>query len=160
MSTKPLILDVPDMGDIGTGRVVPFQPRKTKEVALPPNLKPQDQPITYKAVGQCLAEFGINTGDTLICRARFERAELRPWMICVVLLHGSELTAKRVLLSGDRVHLFGAGPEPWYEVHADEVEVKAIVVAFQRSLDGPYAFDPPPPKTPGDAGEGTIGRVS
>lgn len=138
------MIEIPDYGEIGAGKVVPFpaeEKKKTIKIPIPSNAHTGDILFSHSVSGDSLNNFenpnkNICNGDSLICKANCEIWEVTPDKICVVFIHQTcEKLAKHVILDGDFVIL--RSPNPHYKDRrfpADVVEIQGIVVGFKRLI--------------------------
>lgn len=136
-------IEIPDHGEIGAGKVVPFpveaEKKKTIKIPMPSNAHDGDVLFSHTISGDSLNNFqnpekSINNGDSLICKANIELSDVKPDKVCIVFIHQTcEKLAKHVILDGDFVVLRSSNPH--YQDRrfpADVVEIKGIVIGFKR----------------------------
>lgn len=129
---------VNDFGEVGCGRaVIPFP---SKEAQVPVVLPESAHPAHYGIMtvrGPSLTDDGIYDGDRLVVCFIFDKKDITKENICVVYIHPTgELVAKKLVRYGEKVCLRSSGggiPDKMYAW--DEIEIRGIVVSFQRVLD-------------------------
>lgn len=133
------IFQVQIHSEVGAGRVVPFTPRnQTAPVALPVGTDVQAQEIGLMTVrGPSLNNLGIYDGDYLICTRKFTKRDITPETVCIVFIGSTgELQAKKVIEQYGKITLRSSGgdiKDAFYE--RDDIEVKSIVIGYQRMRD-------------------------
>lgn len=139
------IIEIPDCGEIGAGKVVPFpheegEGRKQIKIPMPSNVQDGDVLFSHSVSGDSLNDFekperSINNGDSLICKANCEIWEVTPDKICIVFIHRTcEKLAKKVIYVNENDVILRS-PNPYYKDRhfpADEIEIKGIVIGFKR----------------------------
>lgn len=129
---------VKDFGEVGCGRaVIPFPSKEPQvPVVLPPNAHPAQYGV-MTVRGPSLTEDGIYDGDKLVVCFQFRKQDITAESICVVLIHPTgELVAKKLVRYGDKVCVRSSGggiPDELYSW--DEIEIRGVVISFQRVLD-------------------------
>lgn len=134
--------DIPHLGDIGCGRVVPFSPTgKTVRVMLPQNANPADYGA-MTARGPSLTDEGVIDGDTLVFRTNISDRDITSESICVVRVRSTgDMLAKKVVKvdadpNGTTVALRSSGggyEDRFFEGH--DIQMLGIVYAVQRMAD-------------------------
>ena len=132
---------IPDLGQIGAGKVVEFIPRNKKiNIPRPSNAPDSDVLFSHTVSGDSLNDFenpdkNIRNGDSLICKENIEISDVTPDKICVVFIHPTcERLAKKVIyVNDDNVILRSVNPH-YKDRHftAADIEIKGIVVGFRR----------------------------
>ncbi|HEY0658050.1 MAG TPA: S24 family peptidase [Pyrinomonadaceae bacterium] len=137
---KGRMIEIPDYGEIGAGKVVPFsKERKKIKVPKPSNAHDGDILFAHRVSGDSLNNLtdpdkNIRNGDSLICKANCELREITPDKICIVFISQTcESLAKHVILNGDYVILRSTNPHyPDRRFPADVVEIKGLVLGYKR----------------------------
>jgi SOS-response transcriptional repressor LexA len=139
VAPNPTVVLVPDYGDVGAGKVVPFIPRsELVPVVVPENIAKASPDLGIVTVcGVSLEDLGIYSGDSLIIKRKFSWREITPERVCIVLIHATgELVAKRIVREANTVTLRSSGGGVRdLEYAPDEIEVRAIVIGHQRFAD-------------------------
>lgn len=126
---------IPYAGVVGAGASVyqfPQTERRAVKLALPTMPAEQARHLIYYVVSGCSLEGDrICDGDILVGTTDFERTDIMPDDVCIVLLYNSEVIAKHVIFQPDgQIALYshekGGGFEKT-EVEAEQVQVLAIV---------------------------------
>ncbi len=116
--------------------VLPF-PWKTDQimVSLPPSANPHNIE-TLTMCGDALAAIGIIDGDDIIVRTGFGEHDITPDTFCLVQVRDEELlVVRKIRREGRRLRLKSLTRGIADRVLSiDDVEVKGIAIAFQRSL--------------------------
>lgn len=133
-------IEIPDYGQIGAGKVVPFSEEIRKiKIPMPSNAHDGDVLFSHTVSGDSLnnpenPDKNIENGDSLICKANCELWEITPNKVCIVFISQTcEKLAKHVIPDGDKVIL--RSPNPRYHdrrFSAEVIEIKGIVVGFKR----------------------------
>jgi SOS-response transcriptional repressor LexA len=141
-STKNLpkldLMFVRNFGEVGAGNVVPFNPRDELLPVLAPSVYNGTDVIGALAVsGRSLENEGIKDGDILICRRNITNKDVTHDTICIIYIRPTgELLAKKVVSSNGMVTLRSCGGEVKDKHYQpDDIEVRAIVIGFQRLLN-------------------------
>lgn len=139
MPPKPefTTVEVPHIGAIDCGRVLPFIPvSELVTVAIPTDI-PVNAVFTLRVRGVSLNDLGVFDGDLLICRRNFSTRQITDRTICAVYVHSTgELVAKRIIRQANTLTLRASGGGiPDREVTPDEIEIKGIVFAVQRPIE-------------------------
>lgn len=132
---------VPDLGEIGAGRVLPFKSTERMVPVMVPSNAPADAALGRMTVrGLSLEDEDIYDGDYLLLRSDITKKDIGPHTICAVLIHTTgELVAKKVLYSASQsnyvtLRASGGGLKDMY-FPADEIEIRAIAWGIQRMPD-------------------------
>ena len=136
-------IEVPDLGEVGAGTVVPFEPRSDRKTRIirPPGTTDSDEIYTHTVSGDSLynptnRDISLNNGDTMICKGNFELSEVTPNKICIVFIQTTcERIAKKVTYRNGKVILSASNPDYKDRIYpANDVEIKGIVIGFQRNF--------------------------
>lgn len=135
-----IIIPVSPLGEIGCGSVVPFPFAPSSDLAyvvVPEGTSPADI-ATLTVRGISLSDMGILDGDLLIVRRKFTWRQIKPDTICAIYIHSTgELCAKKIVRGVNTLLLRSTGGNiPDKEVSPDDIEIKGIVFAVQRPIDG------------------------
>lgn len=141
MTQKIEIIEIPDLGEVGAGKVVDFIPQgRTIKIPRPKNTTEKDALFSHSVNGDSLYNpfdhaHSVFHGDTLICRENFEVCEIKPDKVCIVFIVPTcERIAKKLRVIGDYVYLVSPNPSyPDRKYFIDDIEVKGLVIGFARS---------------------------
>lgn len=138
---------VKQYGEVGAGKIVPFTPKEGLVPVVVPVGSPKDEYLGTMIVrGVSLEDEGIFDGDTLVCRRDHTKRDIDRNTICIVFIRSTgELVAKKIEYGklGEYVTLKASGGGI-KDVHypGDDIEVRAIVIAYQRMLRKDRNRDP------------------
>lgn len=131
-------VQVPNLGSIDCGRVLPFMPKsELVTVAIPIDV-PQEDVFTLGVRGISLSNLGIHDGDKLVCRRSFSVHQITEKTICAVYIHSTgELVAKRIIRQANTLILRASGGNiPDREVVPDDIEIRGVVTDVLRPIEG------------------------
>src|SRR5690349_2076827 len=91
-------VEVPHLGSIDCGNVLPFiQTSELVTVVIPSDI-PVGEVFTLKVRGVSLTKLKIYDGDLLVCRRKFSTHQITERTVCAVYIHSTgELVAKRII---------------------------------------------------------------
>jgi phage repressor protein C with HTH and peptisase S24 domain len=131
-----MVREIAFEGEVGAGRLVPFEPRGGTVSMLVPDHIPEGEPLGAMRVnGRSLEGVGIHDGDFVLVRKLFSRKQVKKDTVCVLWLHTlGEVVAKKVTFRKDHLilHYCGLEPEPPLILPASDVEFRGIVIGVSR----------------------------
>lgn len=133
------LIYVPDLGQVGAGKVVEFIPKEDKVwIPRPPNIRDNDIIFTHSVSGDSLynpdnPRLSAWHGDTLICKGNIEISDIKN-KVCIVFIQSTcERLAKLVSVKDGFCHLKSLNPDyPPRRFPVDSIEIKGVVLGIQH----------------------------
>jgi hypothetical protein len=126
-------------GEVGAGRLVPFEPKGGTVSMLVPDDIPEGEPLgAMKVNGKSLEAVGIYDGEYVLVRKLFSRKQVKKNTVCVLWLKTlGEVVAKKVTFKNGYLilHYCGLDPEPPLMIPASDVEFRGVVIGASRQQD-------------------------
>lgn len=129
-------LFLPFRGQVGAGTVVPFTGGGYRRLKIPAKYKKPFYTL-YQACGDSFINEGILDGDWLICREKFELAEVTPRRLVIAKIPGDDLCLKRITVLGNGMVKLQSANRKYKPLYydADLVEIVALVDVSYRSYE-------------------------
>lgn len=121
---------LPLLGKIAAGRPIEAIPQP-EQIEVPARLRTDKPCYVLQVQGDSMCEAGILDGDYVVIE---QRAHARNGEIVVVLIHGEEVTLKRILQQPGRVILYPENSAmPAMEYRPEEVQIQGVLVGQMRA---------------------------